>query len=149
MSLSMELLSSRMAAEYLRKLMGKASTEELWVIALNPKCGVIETSMLFRGTIDACFVHPRDIFRFALLNNASSLIVAHNHPSNDCNPSEADNELTKRLKVTADLLQIPIVDHLIVTERDHFSFAESQRWGRKVSRRSLLSDRFRRLGRDD
>ena len=54
--------------------------------------------MLFRGTVDSCFVHPRDVFRFALLANATSIIVGHNHPSGVSTPSPADEELTGNLR---------------------------------------------------
>jgi DNA repair protein RadC len=143
----MELLSSKIAAVYLREQMAHAASEELWVIALNPKCVVINSAMVFRGTVDSCFIHPRDIFRYGILQNASSLIVAHNHPSDDPYPSESDKLMTKKLREGADLLQIPLVDHIIVTRNRYFSFAESQGWGRKASTPSRLKDRFRPTGR--
>ncbi len=121
----MELLSSRSAAHFFRKIIGSADVEEFWVIALNPLCKVIKSDMLFRGTVDTCFVHPRDVFRFALLANATSIIVGHNHPSGECEPSRADKELTTRLKQGGDLLQIPLVDHVVITYKGYFSFAES------------------------
>jgi DNA repair protein RadC len=123
----MALTSSKIAAQYFRRSMATSEVEELWIVALNPLCEVIKSSMLFRGTVDTCFVHPRDVFRFAILNNASSVIVGHNHPSGCCEPSRADEELTKKLKEIGILLQIPLADHVIVTSKKYFSFAES-RW---------------------
>jgi DNA repair protein RadC len=134
----MELTSSRTAALYLRKSMAKSEVEKLWVIALNPLCEVIRSTMLFRGTVDSCFVHPRDIFRFALLSNASSLIVGHNHPSGCSEPSKADENLTQKLREIGSLLQIPLADHVIVTEKNYFSFAES-RWRDKAKLRHRSS----------
>lgn len=128
----MELLSSRRAAYVLRKLIGTSEVEEFWAIALNPMCKIIKSAMLFRGTVDTCFIHPRDVFRFAISANASSMIVGHNHPSGICEPSRADEELTKNLRQSGVLLQIPLIDHVIVTNRRYFSFAES-RWPADVS----------------
>ena len=81
--------------------------------------------MLFRGTVDSCLIHPRDIFRFACVNNASSLLIAHNHPSQDCTPSDHDHSITKRLVKAGKLLQMPIVDHVILTDEDYYSFADN------------------------
>lgn len=82
--------------------------------------------MLFRGTVDACTVHPRDIFRFGCLQNASQLIIAHNHPSGDPQPSEPDLEFTERLIKVGWAIEIPIVDHLILTPDTYFSMAEKR-----------------------
>jgi DNA repair protein RadC len=68
-------------------------------------------------------VHPRDIFRFACLENASSLIVAHNHPSGDTRPSEQDLLFTRQLLRASRILQIPLLDHLILTTSGFSSFA--------------------------
>jgi DNA repair protein RadC len=118
-----------MAAQFLREKMGLSDVEEFWAVALNPACGVIESRMLFRGTVDSCFIHPRDIFRFGLAHNATSLLVGHNHPSGSSYPSQADCDLTRRLKAAGELLQIPLVDHLIISKIDFYSFAERV-WGR-------------------
>ena len=121
----MELSSSKTVAQFLRPEMENSDAEEFWALALNSLCHLIRARMLFRGTVDACFIHPRDVFRFALICNASSLIVAHNHPSGICVPSQADVQLSHNLKRAGVLLQIPILDHIIVTSDSHFSFAES------------------------
>ena len=121
----MNIRDSRKAARFLRRQMKSCEVEEFWVIALNPSCDVIACKMLFRGTVDSCFIHPRDIFRFALLNNASSLLVGHNHPSGSFSPSAADQELTCRLREAGKLLQIPLVDHIIIGREGFFSFAQS------------------------
>ena len=123
----MELVTSRRAAHFLRKSIAASEVEEFWVVSLNPLCRVIKAAMIFRGTVDSCFIHPRDVFRFAIATNATSIIVGHNHPSGCIFPSPADEELTKNLKQGGVLLQIPLVDHVIVTKRNYFSFAES-RW---------------------
>ena len=121
----MELDTSRKAAVFFRKTIGQAEIEEFWIAALNPQCQVINAVMLFRGTVDSCFVHPRDVFRFGLQFNASSVLVGHNHPSGQSKPSSADVELTTRLREAGLLLQIPLVDHIIIAKGSYFSFAES------------------------
>lgn len=118
------ITSSITAAQYLRGLM-KSDVEEFWAMALSSSKKVIKAKMIFRGTVDACLVHPRDIFRFAIFNNASSIIVAHNHPSGDRMPSHSDRVLTQKLVKAGKLLQLPVVDHLILAEADYYSFLDS------------------------
>jgi DNA repair protein RadC len=100
--------------------------EELWCLALGPGLKLIAVQMIFRGTVDACTVHPRDIFRFACLQNASQLIIAHNHPSGDHEPSLQDLEFTQKLIEVGWAIEIPIVDHLIITDSTYSSMAESR-----------------------
>lgn len=95
--------------------------EEFWVLALGPKKSLISSKMIFRGTVDSCLVHPRDIFRFACLENASSVLIAHNHPSGDLIPSYEDLRFTQQIITASTLMQIPVVDHLIVTRGGYTS----------------------------
>jgi DNA repair protein RadC len=125
-----EILSSLEAARFIRDRTERSEVEEFWAVALNPRCEVIADCMLFRGTVDGCFIHPRDVFRFALQHNATTLIVGHNHPSGHCWPSRADIVISEKLRRGGALLQIPVVDHLIVSVTEHFSFAE-QVWTKK------------------
>ena len=124
----MELTSAERAYRFLRPLV-KADAEEFWALALGPKKNLIRGRMLFRGTVDSCLVHPRDLFRFACLENASALIIAHNHPSQDLLPSHEDIRLTEQLVTAAKIFEIPIVDHLIITAEGFSSFARN-RWCR-------------------
>lgn len=98
--------------------------EEFWIAALNADKTVIAAQCLFRGTADFCPFHPRDVFRFACRHNASTLIVAHSHPSGSVAPSKEDYAITERLMAAADLLCVPVVDHLIIGGRRYFSFLE-------------------------
>ncbi len=109
-----ELSNSEKVAGYLKSQIQRAEVEEFWVMALNPQCVLIESRMLFRGTVDHCFIHPRDVFRFGILHNASFLIVGHNHPSGNCVPSIQDVKMTRRLMTLGRLIQIPVLDHVIV-----------------------------------
>jgi DNA repair protein RadC len=95
--------------------------EELWALALSPRKKLIKSKMIFRGTVDACLVHPRDIFRFACKENASSLIVVHNHPSGDLTPSLEDLDFTRKLLAAGALMEIPVLDHLIVNQDEFIS----------------------------
>lgn len=119
----MELVTSRIAASYLRNQIRDSEVEEFWGVALNPLCRVITAKMLFRGTVDACLIHPRDVFRFGLLHNATSILVGHNHPSGSSYPSAEDIMITQNLRRAGEILQIPLVDHIIVTAQGHYSFA--------------------------
>lgn len=101
----------------------QAEVEEFWTLALGPDKSLLQSKMIFRGTVDACLVHPRDIFRFACLANASTILVAHNHPSGDSRPSEFDIVITQQLIRASRVLEIPLVDHLIITHTGFSSFA--------------------------
>lgn len=124
----MEIVTAEFAHFTLKDLM-TAEVEEFWTLALSPTKGVLQSKMIFRGTVDACLVHPRDIFRFACLANASSILVAHNHPSGDLRPSDHDIVFTQQLVRAARILEIPLLDHLIVG-RDRFSSFAREGWCR-------------------
>lgn len=93
-------------------------------MSLDSGLGVLQSKLLFRGTVDHCLVHPRDVFRFALLSNASFLVVAHSHPHGVITPSREDLKVTVQLKKISSLLKIPLLDHLVVNKTEYFSFAE-------------------------
>lgn len=97
--------------------------EELWVLALSASKHLVGFEMIFRGTVDSCLVHPRDIIRFLCETNAASYIVAHNHPSGDAEPSDHDWIFTHRLIGCGELIEIPLLDHVIVTLKGHSSLA--------------------------
>ena len=98
--------------------------EHFYIIVLNSRShSVAEVSV---GSIDASVVHPREVFSEAIKNNASSVIFAHNHPSGDSEPSEDDLETTKQLSEAGKILGIEVVDHIIVTKDDYFSFKDGR-----------------------
>lgn len=101
------------------------NAEEVFIlITLNTKNIVTGYFEVHRGTINTSLVHPREIFKRALLNNASNIIVAHNHPSGDPNPSKEDIQITERLKEAGNLLGINLLDHIIVGEDKYISLKE-------------------------
>lgn len=120
MSVQFEILTAERAYLTLSELMS-SDVEEFWCLALGPKKEMIASKMLFRGTVDSCLAHPRDVFRFAVSSNASSVLVAHNHPSGELIPSMEDLRFTRQLVTAATLMEIPVVDHLIVTTKGYTS----------------------------
>lgn len=118
------ITTSRQAFNALRHL-SPLEVEEFWVITLHANKKVIRQERVFRGTVDACPVFPRDVFRSAIRQNASSIIVAHNHPSGDCQPSRTDHVVTEHLYRAGELLGIPLDDHLIIGDRRYWSFADA------------------------
>lgn len=104
---------------------GSQKTEEFWAAFLNSKNGVIAWERMSKGTINATPVFPREILGRALKLDAASIILAHNHPGGDPRPSREDILLTDRIKETAAGLDIRILDHLVVTDMDYYSFNEN------------------------
>ena len=97
------------------------------MICLTTKHRVIAYHEVSRGTLDATLVHPREVFKAALLANAAAIIVSHNHPSGDPTPSADDVDLTRRLAAAGDLLGISLLDHIVIGDGRYFSFKESGR----------------------
>ena len=80
------------------------------------------------GSLNSAIVHPREVFKIAVLSNASNIICFHNHPSGNISPSEEDENITRRLKECGEILGIGLVDHIIVGDRDrYFSFKENNK----------------------
>jgi DNA repair protein RadC len=119
----MRISTPTQAADYLRRVI-RSDVEEFWAMAFDSDRNLLAAECLFRGTADACLFHPRDVFRFACRRNAVSIIIAHNHPSQNSLPSEEDRRVTANLLRAATIVYIPIVDHLIITDREVFSFLE-------------------------
>jgi DNA repair protein RadC len=94
--------------------MNSLNQEVLRVILLDARFRVITKVEVFKGSLNESLAHPREIFRAAIVHSAYALVVAHNHPSGDASPSEADIRLTRRLSEAARVLQIQLVDHVIV-----------------------------------
>ncbi|PTY03667.1 DNA repair protein RadC [Opitutaceae bacterium EW11] len=105
--------------EYLRSGMDEhAAVESFWVIALDRKNKPIARSMVTLGTATSSLVHPREVFRYALLQSAAAIIVAHNHPSGDPSPSAADIQVTRQLREAAKTVCIDLLDHVIVGNKE-------------------------------
>jgi len=97
------------------------------ILCLSTKHRVIAYHEVSRGTLDATLVHPREVFKAALLSNAASIILTHNHPSGDPTPSPDDHQLTRRLVDAGRLIGVEVLDHIIVADGRYFSFREGGR----------------------
>jgi len=102
--------------EFLRLKLGALDHEVFSVLFLDNRHRLIEYVELFRGTIDGAAVHPREVVKEALARNAAAVIFCHCHPSGQASPSQADEQITRRLKAGLELLDIRVLDHLIVGE---------------------------------
>lgn len=109
---------------YLRNDIGFSKNEEFKVLFLNSVNEIIETEILFTGTIDKSAVYPRKILERALYHNARSIVFVHNHPSGNVSPSQKDIELTEEMKKFFKIVDINVLDHIIITKNSHFSFLE-------------------------
>ncbi|MCB0354761.1 MAG: DNA repair protein RadC [Bdellovibrionales bacterium] len=98
--------------------------EHFLTVTLNGANEVLETRVITVGLANTSQVHPREVFCDAITDRACSIIVAHNHPSGDLTPSNADREVTTRLSRSAETLGIRLLDHLIISERGYYSFQE-------------------------
>ncbi len=98
--------------------------EEFWVMFLNRANRLIKAECVSKGGLSGTVVDNRIIFKKALLKLSSGLILAHNHPSGNLNPSQADIQLTKKIEEGGKMLDIKVIDHLIITESGYFSFAD-------------------------
>lgn len=119
-----KISSSNSVFEVLQPILGELNHEEFWILYLNNANKIIEKFQISKGGITGTLVDVRITLRKALELGAVSLILAHNHPSGNLNPSEADKQLTQKLKIAAESLDIKVLDHLIVTEKSYFSFAD-------------------------
>ena len=100
--------------------------ERFLCLSLNGAHEVLATRIVTIGLVNRTIVHPREVFADAILDRASAIIVAHNHPSGNLQPSEEDHEITRRLKAAADLLGISFLDHLIFSDFSYFSFRQEK-----------------------
>jgi DNA repair protein RadC len=99
--------------------------EHFWRLDLDSRRRLIGCELVSIGSLDMSVVHPREVFKGALLNNAHSIMVGHNHPSQDLRPSQADRRTTRQLLFVACMLQVDLVDHLILGDDRYFSFKEA------------------------
>ncbi|MBV6540905.1 DNA repair protein RadC [Ursidibacter maritimus] len=115
-----------LAVMYFQSELEDDEREVFMVLFLDNQHRLIKQEKLFFGTINQASVHPREIIKAALKYNAAAIIVAHNHPSGNCKPSEADRYLTRKIEMACDLVDIRFVDHIIVGKGDYFSFEEEK-----------------------
>ncbi|WMN12710.1 DNA repair protein RadC [Marivirga salinae] len=119
-----KIISSQDAYELLKAVMLDLNHEEFWVIMLNRANRVIRMKRVSSGGISGTVADVKVIFKEAIDQMASALILAHNHPSGNRNPSDQDIRLTRKMKESGQLLDIPVLDHIIFTEDKYYSFAD-------------------------
>ena len=119
-----QLTSPKATRDYLSLKLGTVEREVFAVIFLDKRHRLISYQEMFQGTIDGASVHPREVVKEALKLNAAAVILAHPHPSGVAEPSQADEQITRRLKDALGLVDIGILDHIIVAGGDTTSFAE-------------------------
>ncbi len=118
------LLSPADAALAFGRLLGHEAVEVCGLFCLATRSQVLAYHELSRGTVDATPVHPREIFKVALLANATAVILGHNHPSGDPSPSGDDLRLTQRVKRAGEVIGIELLDHLVIAGDQYVSFKE-------------------------
>lgn len=99
--------------------------EHFIVIHLNTRVRILLAEVVSIGIVNASIVHPREVFRRAITENTVSLIIAHNHPSGNCDPSDEDVKITSRIQSAGEMIGIMLIDHVIFTGAKYFSFAAS------------------------
>lgn len=119
-----KITSSKVVFEMMQPIIGELPHEEFWILYLNNSNKVISKSQLSKGGITGTLVDVRLVYKTALEMGATSLILCHNHPSGALTPSDADKQITRKLKLAGDSLEIKVLDHLIVTENHYFSFVD-------------------------
>ena len=119
-----KIISSKSVFEIMQPIIGELPHEEFWILYLNNSNKVISKAQLSVGGITGTLVDVRLVFKMALEKGATALILCHNHPSGTLIPSDADKQITKKLKIAGDSLEIKVLDHLIVTETKYFSFVD-------------------------
>ncbi len=118
------LRSSTDVSQFLREYLSGADREHFVELMLDKKNRVIGLNTVSVGSLDSAVVHPREVYKPAILSNAAALIFGHNHPSGDPTPSPEDRVLTQRLVEGGKLLGIQVLDHIIVGDGRYYSFAD-------------------------
>jgi DNA repair protein RadC len=119
-----QMTSPRAVAEYLLPQFGNRRVEQFGIVLLDTKRRLLRTTVLSVGTLDASLVHPREVFREAVGGGAAAIVLFHNHPSGDPEPSPDDTRLTERLVAGGILMGIDVLDHLILGDARYFSYRE-------------------------
>lgn len=121
----------RFCKEHFGRMARDSRQEEFWIVTLNTKNEPIERHQITVGTLRNSLVHPREVFRPAIRDAANCILVLHNHPSGDPTPSDQDISVTERLEQTAEVIGIPLIDHIIVAGEKAISIQEwrsGNRW---------------------
>lgn len=116
------------AAEYFKKIfdIGNRPNEIFAILALTAKNKLAGAHMISQGTVNNANVHPREVYKCAILNNATAIVLGHNHPSGDLSPSREDIETTKRLILAGKIIGIDVLDHIIMGDSNNYMSLREQ-----------------------
>jgi DNA repair protein RadC len=116
--------SGRDVATVVRESVRGARRETFFALLLDARRRILSMRVVSQGSADSALVHPREVFSPAVREGASAIVVAHNHPSGNITPSMEDKKITHKLRRCGRDMELPILDHLIITSHDYFSFAD-------------------------
>ena len=119
-----KITSSKAVFEVMQPIIGELPHEEFWVLFLNNSNKILFKTQLSKGGMTGTMVDVRIVFKIAFEQNATAIILVHNHPSGKLQASDADIQITKKIKTAGQQLDIPVLDHIIVTESGYYSFAD-------------------------
>ncbi|MBC8487681.1 MAG: DNA repair protein RadC [Bacteroidetes bacterium] len=119
-----KIISSRDVFEYFHGVFGDSNYEAFYILLINRANKVIRDVVVSEGGLAGTVVDPKKIFKIALENSASSIILCHNHPSGNILPSDTDIKLTSKLKKAGEMLDMPVIDHIILGDNNYYSFAD-------------------------
>ncbi|HEU0137910.1 MAG TPA: DNA repair protein RadC [Flavobacterium sp.] len=119
-----KVTSSQTVFQIMQPIIGELQHEEFWVVYMNNSNKVVYKCQLSKGGMTGTVVDVRIAFKLALEHNATGIILCHNHPSGTLTASDADKQITRKIKLAAENLDIKVLDHLIITETSYFSFAD-------------------------
>lgn len=122
---TVQIKSSRDVFELINPMLADLKHEEFWILFLNRSNRVINRMKLSQGGISGTVTDVRIVMKKAIEFLASGIIVCHNHPSGNLNPSESDSKITQKIREAGNLMDIQLLDHLIISERDYYSFADN------------------------
>lgn len=114
-------------ADYYMERMRHEKQERLMALFFDIKCHLLGETLLSVGSATAAFVSPREIFLAAVRHEAVQLVLIHNHPSGDATPSAQDDDVTRRVRECGELMEIPLIDHIVVGDRSYYSYHEHRR----------------------
>ncbi len=122
---SIAITSLPFLVNYAKSMLGDKRNETLLVIFLNAKNEILDACLFSEGSVTKTSVFPRRLAETALKTNAVSVILVHNHPGGECAPSDADLQSTREIRASLTLIDVALVEHLIISEDDYFSFARN------------------------
>jgi DNA repair protein RadC len=120
-----KISSSKDVFEYLFSVFGDSTFEAFYILLLNRANHIIREVQISEGGFSGTVADPKKIFKIALENNATSIVLCHNHPSGNIQPSDADFKLTTKLKSAGEMLDLPVIDHIILGDEKYYSFADA------------------------